>query len=172
MKRVQILVALSTCLVLMAAYNLSTSKTAITGTEIVHAADEVVKEKQILETAELMKLLVDPIYEDLKDAIETPPEKRKDWRSLYIAAFSLAELNNLNFSRTGEEYTDNEEWIAFSIKSRDQVVDFAEAVRERPDYAILKEKYLLVMENCNACHAKFAPDEEIDEIEPPLSWIQ
>ncbi|MFP6584985.1 MAG: hypothetical protein VCD00_20805 [Candidatus Hydrogenedentota bacterium] len=172
MNRTKIAVAISAAVVCVAGYNISISKTSNLPSTVASAAEETAGPEQILDTSELMKLMVDPVYEDLKDAIETAPEKRKDWRSLYIAAFSLAELNNLNFSRTGEDYTDNEEWIAFSAKARDQLVEFAEAVRERPDYAILKEKFTIVMENCNECHAKFAADEEVDEIEPPLSWLQ
>ena len=103
-----------------------------------------------------MKLLVDPIFEDLKDAIENPPEKRKDWRSLYIAAFNLAEVSNLSFSRTGNDYMETDEWTAFVVKTRTEMIDLAETVRTRPEYPILKEKFIAVMQSCNDCHVKFS----------------
>ena len=136
-------------------------------------------ERQILSTAELMKQLMDPIYEDLKDAIEFPPERRKAWRALYIAAFNLAEVNNLLFSREPEDGDDEEkkaylttpEWIEESIEAVDLLVTMAESVRAQADYDVLKANYMAVMNNCNQCHHQFEPD-EIDEIMPPESWSE
>lgn len=170
MKPVKIIIAASVVAVGFAAYTLTATKSVVNEPLVAYAADEVQGPKQILGTEEMMKLLTDPTYEDLKDAIEVAPEKRKDWRTLYIAAFNLAEINNLNYSRQDEDYMKTPEWMDFVTKARDEVVDLAEAVRDRPDYAVLKEKFMVVMQSCNECHAKFAADEEIDEIEPPLSW--
>ena len=172
MKRSILIVAFSTLVVCMAGYNLSMNGVATHPTAVAEAAEVAPGPIQVIEADELMKLLVDPTFEDLKDAIENPPEKRKDWRSLYIAAFSLAELNNLNFSRTGEDYMESDEWTEYVLKARTEAIDLAETVRSRPDYAILKEKFTIVMQSCNDCHAKFSADEDIDEIEPPLSWLK
>lgn len=136
-------------------------------------------ERQILSTAELMKQLMDPIYEDLKDAIEFPPERRKAWRALYIAAFNLAEVNNLLFSREPEAGDDEEkkaylttpEWIEESIEAVDLLVTMAESVRAQSEYEVMKANYMAVMNNCNQCHRQFEPD-EIDEIMPPESWSE
>jgi len=129
-----------------------------------------VTQTQIVTTAELMKLLVDPTYETLKDAVETPPEKRKQWRALYIAAFNLAELTNLNFSRHDEDYMKTDEWIEESKKAQALCIKFAESVRARSEYSIIKENYLAVQKNCNACHDIFVPD-DVDPIDPPVAWM-
>jgi len=126
-------------------------------------------EKQIVSTAELMKLLVDPIYEELKDAIETPPDGRNEWRALYIAAFNLAEVNNLLFSRSDEDYQATPEWIEESLEAQELGITLAESIRAQSEYETIKDNYLAVMRNCNDCHRTFEPG-EIDEITPPLSW--
>ena len=128
-------------------------------------------EKQIITTAELMKQLMDPMYEVLKDAIEVPPEKRKAWRELYIASFNLAEVNNLLFSREDEkkEYLSTQKWIDESIEAVDLLVKLAESVREQSEYDVMKANFMAVMNNCNQCHREFEPG-EIDEVNPPTSW--
>ena len=126
---------------------------------------------QVLETDELMKILMDPIYEDLKDWIEVPPERRKQWRGLYVAAFTLAEVTNLLYSRTGEEYTDNEEWVRLTTEALDITVRLAESVREQADYETLKSNYLAVVESCNVCHERFNTDEP-PEIDVPRAWMK
>ena len=126
-------------------------------------------EKQIVETAELMKLLVDPIYEELKEAIEVEPKGRKAWRALYIAAFNLAEVNNLLFSRTDEDFMLTPEWVEESLNAQRILNAFAKSVRSQSEYEVLTENYLAVMSNCNDCHRTFSPG-EVDEIVPPESW--
>ncbi|PCJ62468.1 MAG: hypothetical protein COA73_06460 [Candidatus Hydrogenedentota bacterium] len=128
-----------------------------------------VEQIQIVETAELMKLLVDPMFEELKDAVENPPEKRRHWRSLYIAAFNLAELSNLNFSRRDDDYMSTTEWVEFCIKSRDLSIALADSVKGQADYSIIKNNFLALTDNCNDCHTKFEPG-EVDKIEVPESW--
>ncbi len=116
-----------------------------------------------------MKILIDPIYEDLKDAVENPPEKRDEWRLLYIAAFNLAETTNLLFSREDEEYMLTDEWIEESIEAQDLTIALGESIRNQQDYEVIRENYLAVMRNCNDCHREFEPG-EVDEIVAPKSW--
>lgn len=179
MKRSLIIVAMSALVVCLTGYTLSFTGNEIVSSSSAHAAEVVnvledsessTEEMQILDSAELMKLLVDPTFESLKDAIENPPVKRKEWRMLYIAAFNLAEINNLNFSRTGKDYMETEEWTDFVAMARTNAIDLAETVRTRPEYDVMKDKFITVMENCNDCHVKFSADEEIDEVIPPASW--
>lgn len=126
---------------------------------------------QVLKTDELMKIMMDPVYEDLKDWIEVPPERRKQWRGLYVAAFSLAEVSNLMYSRTGEEYTENEEWVRLVTEGRDIAIRLAESVREQAEYETLKANYLALVESCNTCHERFNSDEP-PEIEVPRAWMK
>lgn len=126
-------------------------------------------EKAVVTTAEYMKILIDPTYEDLKDAIENPPQKRKEWRALYVAAFNLAETTNLLFSRDDEDYTKTPEWIEHSLKAQNLTTTLGESIRNQSEYDVMKENYLAVMRNCNDCHREFKPG-EVDEIVPPRSW--
>jgi len=126
-------------------------------------------ERAIVSTAEFMKLLVDPTYEKLRDAVATPPAKRADWRALYVAAFSLAEINNLYYSRGDEAFMSKPEWAAECIKTQELTVKLAESIRAQSDYAVVKENFIAVMKNCNDCHRQFEPG-EIDEILPPAAW--
>ncbi len=141
----------------------------------VQAQEEPVKsggngpETAIVSTAEIMKLLVDPTYETLKDAVENPPAKRAEWRALYVAAFSLAELTNLMYSRGDEEFQHTPDWTAEAKESQEIVTKLAESIRAQADYAVIKENYMAVVKDCNSCHTKFEPG-EIDEIVPPTSW--
>ncbi len=142
-----------------------------------HAADEATPvpsggngpEKAIVSTAEFMKLLIDPTYEKIRDAVANPPVKRAEWRALYIAAFSLAELNNIYYSRGDEDFMKTPEWAEHCKLTQDLSVKLAESIRAQSDYAVVKENYIAVMKNCNDCHRKFEPG-EIDEILPPASW--
>jgi len=140
----------------------------------VEAAEEVKSggngpEKAIISTAEVMKLLIDPTYETLKDAVENPPQKRAEWRALYVASFSLAELTNLMYSRGDEEFQHTPDWETEAKKSQEIVSKLAESVRSQSDYTVIKENYMAVVADCNACHRKFEPG-EVDEIVPPTSW--
>lgn len=130
-------------------------------------------EKQIINTAELMKLLMDPMFEELKDAIEKPPEGRKMWRQLYVTSFNLAEVNNLLFSREPEkkkEYFGTQKWIDESIEAVELLTNLAESVRSQSEYDVLKANFNIVLNNCNQCHREFEDEDEIDEVLPPASW--
>lgn len=136
-------------------------------------AEPVMEEIQVLKTAELMKIITDPFYEDLKDAMENPPEARADWRALYVATYQLAEITNLFFARTGEDYLEGkeEEWARLTALSRDDLVALGESIKTQSDYEVIKEKYLQVIDSCNKCHEVFDP-ENAPDVEPPRSWIE
>ncbi len=130
-------------------------------------------ERQIINTAELMKLLMDPMFEELKDAIASPPEGRKAWRQLYITSFNLAEVNNLLFSREPEkkkEYIGTDHWVEESIEAVELLTTLAVSVREQSDYALLKKNFNAVLKNCNQCHVEFEGEDEIDEVLQPEAW--
>ena len=128
-------------------------------------------EEQVLNTAEVMEFLMDPIYEQLKDAVENPPDKRKEWRALYITAYPLAETCNLLFSRVDEkkEYLSTQEWIDASIRARDVTVKLADSIKTQSDYEVIKANFIEMMNDCNECHRKFEPG-EVDDVLPPASW--
>jgi len=115
-------------------------------------------EKQVIDNVELMELLFDPYYVDLRNALKKAPERRKDWRSVYIATYRLAEATNLLFSREGEDYMGTPEWNALALESRTAVEAVGEAVREL-DYDLTKSRYIAFIETCNNCHTAFELEE-------------
>lgn len=128
-------------------------------------------EEQVIKTAEIMELFMDPIHEDLKDFIENPPEKRADWRGLYVAAYTLAETNNFLYSRNDHGYMLQTEWRDRVTDARAVTVALADSIKAQDDYEAIKASYLAVVENCNDCHRRYDPTEEdAPRVDPPESW--
>ena len=126
---------------------------------------------QVIDTGEIMELLMDPIHEDLKDFIEYPPEKRADWRGLYVAAYTLAETNNLLYSRTDHGYMLQEEWRERVTEARAITVALADSIKEQSEYDVIKANYLAVVENCNSCHERYDPAmSDAPRVDPPRAW--
>lgn len=115
-------------------------------------------EKQVIDNVELMELLFDPYYVDLRNSLKTPPEGRKEWRRVYIATYRLAEVTNLLFSRDGEDYMKTPEWKALALESRNAIEEVGEAVRKL-DYDLTKSRYIAYIETCNNCHSAFELEE-------------
>lgn len=127
--------------------------------------------EQVIDTGEVMELLMDPIHEDLKDFIENPPEKRADWRGLYVAAYTLAETNNLLYSRTDHGYMLQPEWRERVTESRALAVELADSIKEQQDYETIKANYLAVVQNCNDCHLRYDPSQmDAPRVDPPTAW--
>jgi hypothetical protein len=116
------------------------------------------EEKQIIDNVELMELLFDPYYVDLRNSLKKAPERRRDWRTVYIATYRLAEATNLLFSREGEDYMGTPEWNALALESREAVEAVGAAVREL-DYELTKSRYIAFIETCNKCHEAFELEE-------------
>lgn len=127
--------------------------------------------EQVLDTAEVMELLMDPIHEDLKDVIENPPSQRADWRALYIAAYTLAETNNLLFSRTDHGYMLQQEWRDRVTDARAVTVALADSIKEQAEYEIIKANYIAVVQNCNECHLRYDPAmSDAPRVDAPEAW--
>lgn len=127
--------------------------------------------EQILDTGEIMELLMDPIHEDLKDFIENPPEKRADWRGLYVHSYTLAETNNLLYSRTDYGYMLQQEWRDRVTEARALTVALADSIKGQADYETIKKDYLAVVQNCNDCHRRYDSTMlDAPRVDPPMSW--
>ena len=118
----------------------------------------------------LMGNMIDPVFEELKAAIETAPEKRKDWRSLSMAASSLVEINNLLYIRSEEGVTDKPEWMENVKVSHDVSIALADSIKNKAEYEVIKTNFLAVMQSCNDCHSKVVPEAEVSDIVGPASW--
>ena len=118
------------------------------------AQDPHAAEKQVIDNVELMELFFDPYYVDLRNSLKNEPEGRKQWRSVYIATYRLAESTNLLFSREGEDYMATPEWNRLALESRSAIEAVGEAVRKL-DYDLTKSRYIDYIKTCNNCHSAF-----------------
>ena len=114
--------------------------------------------KQIIKNEEMMKLIFDPYYIDLRQAIREKPAGRAGWRRAYIAIFRICEVTNLLYSRKDKQYMLTQEWRQMATQSRDAAESVGEAVLKL-DYPQVRERYELLIQSCNACHQKFEPTE-------------
>lgn len=128
------------------------------------AASDVPHAEPVLATGELMGLVMEPLYKELKRTLDKPPRDRKAWSEIYSAAVRLAEANNLLFFRPANRYTNDPRWPALSADGRQAAVDIAEAVFvalqnvRAADYAPIKAKLPAVSASCNACHRGLGTD--------------
>jgi hypothetical protein len=112
----------------------------------------------VVDTGELMDLVVLPTYQELQRAMATPAATRQDWGAIYKAAVRLAEMENLLFFREPNRYTTNPEFPRFAEGARRAAIAVVNAtmtglVKTTPeDYAAVQRAYAGVSSSCNACH--------------------
>lgn len=141
------------CAVLTAVLVTGTSAQEPAGT-----AAKGAKAEAVIDNGELMDLILEPLYNELKAAVEKPPQTRKDFAAIYSAAARLAEASNLLFIRSPGRYTSEPEWPALSAAMRLAAADVAQATfvalrnARTGDLEPLKVKYRAVADACNACH--------------------
>lgn len=118
----------------------------------------------VMDTGELMSLLLEPLYDELKEALDAPPRDRKEWARIYQAAVRLAEADNLLFFRSPGRHTSDAAWAPAAAVARQSAADIATATfvalrNVRPeDFAPLKARLAGVADTCNACHRTFRVD--------------
>ena len=118
----------------------------------------------VMDTGELMSLMLEPLYNELKQALEAPPRDRKEWARIYQAAVRLAEADNLLFFRTPGRHTTDPAWASAAAAARQAAADLGAAtfvalrnVRDA-DFAPLKLRLAVVADTCNACHRALKTD--------------
>ena len=111
----------------------------------------------ILETGELMVMVIKPAYDDLQKAIATPPVDRQQWAQLYQKAARLAEFENLILFRPHER-SDKPEWKALATNARKATATVASlalralANSKDASFEDVRKAYEDVSGRCNACH--------------------
>jgi len=123
----------------------------------------------ILETGELMLMVIKPAYDELKRAMSAPPADRQQWARLYEKAARLAEFENLILFRPHER-SNTPQWKTLATDARKATMALAsatlKALANTPDTSFdsLKKPYEDVSARCNACHR--ATSREAPTIKP------
>ena len=111
----------------------------------------------ILETGELMVMVIKPAYDELKRAMAAPPADRQQWALLYQKAARLAEFENLILFRPHER-SGQPEWKTLATNARKASATVAsltlKALANANDTSFdgIKKAYEDVSVRCNACH--------------------
>ena len=102
-----------------------------------------------------MEYIFKPNYTRLKAAMAREPADKQAWRAIKEDSLTLAECANLLAMRVPE---DGYMWKDISIRVRDRGSQFYQAAR-KSDYASARKAYVSMLQQCNACHTKFADGE-------------
>ena len=111
----------------------------------------------VLETGELMLLVIKPAYDELRRAMAAPPADRQQWAALYQKAARLAEFENLILFRPHER-SNTAEWKTFATNARKASMAMASAAltalanASTANVDEVKKAYGDVSVRCNACH--------------------
>ena len=114
--------------------------------------------ERVVDTGELMQLLIRPAYQELQRAVATPPQSRQDWSAIYLAAVRLAELENLIFIREPSRYTTQPAFANFAARARQSTVDvvtltlMAMPYARSEDFDGVRRAYEQISASCTACH--------------------
>ena len=102
-----------------------------------------------------MEYVFEPNYKRLKAAMATEPADKQVWKGIKGDALTLAECANLLAMRVPE---DGYMWKDISLRVRGQGSQLYQAAR-KSDYASARKAYTSMLQQCNACHKKFADGE-------------
>ena len=111
----------------------------------------------ILETGELMLMVIKPAYDELQKAMATPPADRQQWAQLYQKAARLAEFENLILFRPHQR-AETPEWKSLATSARKSTMAVASSVlralgnAQDASFADIKKSFEDVSARCNACH--------------------
>lgn len=111
----------------------------------------------ILETGELMVMVIKPAYDELQRAMKTPPADRQQWAQLFQKAARLAEFENLILFRPHER-SNTAEWKTLATNARKASAAVAAAALKvlanasAANVDEVRKAYEDVSVRCNACH--------------------
>jgi hypothetical protein len=111
----------------------------------------------ILETGELMMMVIKPAYDELKKAMSAPPADQQQWALLYQKAARLAEFENLILFRPHPR-SGTPEWKTLATNARKATMALASSTLKSlantrdASFENLKKSYEEVSTRCNACH--------------------
>ena len=123
----------------------------------------------ILETGELMLMVIKPAYDELQKTMAVAPADRQQWALLYQKAARLAEFENLILFRPHQR-AETPEWKTLATNARKSTMAVASATlkalgnSQTADFAEIKKSFEDVSARCNACHR--AMSREAPQIKP------
>jgi len=100
-------------------------------------------------------------YRRLKTSMAAEPKDNAGLKAIRSEALILAEGGNLLLIRKPTKDTD--EWVKYSVASRDAGAELFKAAKAK-DFAASKKAYEAMLNHCNACHKKF--DENNHQLKP------
>ena len=111
----------------------------------------------ILETGELMVMVIRPAYVELQHMLAKPPADRQQWAVLYQKAARLAEFENLILFRPHERSA-TREWKVLAASARQATAATAASAlaglknANAEDFTTVRNNYEAIARSCNACH--------------------
>jgi hypothetical protein len=102
-----------------------------------------------------MEYVFEPNYKRLKAAMATEPSDKQAWKGIKGDALTLAECANLLVMRVPEN---GYGWKPYSLQVRGYGSQLYQAAR-KSDYPAARKAYTSMLQQCNACHKKFADGE-------------
>ena len=124
---------------------------------VASAQEPSAEPEPILETGELMLMVIKPAYDELQKAMATPPAERQQWAQLYQKAARLAEFENLILFRPHQR-AETPEWKSLATNARKSTMVVASATLKAlgnaagANFAEIKKSFEDVSARCNACH--------------------
>ncbi|MEO8677850.1 MAG: hypothetical protein ABI665_02310 [Vicinamibacterales bacterium] len=129
---------------------------ATTGADVAQQPDPPQPEP-ILETGELMAMVIRPAYVELQQMMGKPPADRRQWALLYQKAARLAEFENLILFRPHQRAA-TPEWKTLAAAARQATASTAQSVlagltsAQGEDFPAVRKNYEMIAQSCNACH--------------------
>ena len=112
----------------------------------------------ILETGELMLMVIKPAYDELQRAMKTMPADRQQWAQLYQKAARLAEFENLILFRPHAR-SGTPEWKTLATSARKSTMAVTSATLKalaananETNFENVRKSFEDVSARCNACH--------------------
>ena len=103
-----------------------------------------------------MEYVFEPSYKRLQAAMAAEPSDKQAWKRIKGDALTLAECANLLAMRMPKE--GGYGWKPFSLQVRGHGSQLYQAAR-KSDYPAARKAYTSMLQQCNACHKKFADGE-------------
>ena len=117
----------------------------------------------VVDAHELMEIFSEPLHEDLKAKMAKQPENDRAWKLLSREGYRAAEIANLIAMREeGKEHA--KVWQQEASDAHKGGINLASAAKNK-DWAAAQTAYKAIIQSCNSCHQKVAPD-HAPKIEP------